>query len=74
MTLLSLSIALALSQAQPPSTPLAAASARARAALLARHGEAQGARIDRGLDQVAAAWRPADGSPEAFEEIGRAHV
>jgi hypothetical protein len=48
---------------------LAAAAGRARAALLARHGEASRARIDRGLSQVLLYWRPADGPPAALESL-----
>jgi hypothetical protein len=48
---------------------LAAAAGRARAALLARHGEASQARIDRGLSQVLLYWRPADGPPAALESL-----
>ncbi|MFO1078116.1 MAG: hypothetical protein U1E73_10390 [Planctomycetota bacterium] len=40
--------------------------ARAKAALLATHGEASRARIERGVDQVAALWRAADGDLVAF--------
>ncbi len=46
--------------------PLDAAVDRARAALLARHGEAQRARIDRGLGQMKAYWREPDGDAAAF--------
>ncbi|HET8734201.1 MAG TPA: hypothetical protein VFM45_10580 [Anaeromyxobacteraceae bacterium] len=55
--------------AAPPADPYAAAAVRAREALLARHGEGQRARIDRGLEQVTRAWRPADGPPEALEAL-----
>ncbi len=34
------------------------------AALISRHGEAERARVERGVRQVLAYWRPADGSPE----------
>ncbi len=34
---------------------------RAKAALLAKHGAAEQARIDRGVDQIASLWQPADG-------------
>ncbi|HLL53782.1 MAG TPA: hypothetical protein VK447_09565 [Myxococcaceae bacterium] len=37
-----------------------------KAELLSKHGEAHKARIDRGIDQVAALWRPEDGDLAAF--------
>ncbi|HZI16802.1 MAG TPA: hypothetical protein VE153_40925 [Myxococcus sp.] len=37
-----------------------------KAELVAKHGEAHRARIDRGVDQVAAQWRPEDGDLAAF--------
>jgi hypothetical protein len=40
--------------------------AELKAALVARHGEAQRARIERGVDQVAALWREKDGDFKAF--------
>lgn len=40
--------------------------AAARAALVARHGEGEAARIDRGLAQVRDFWRPEDGDAAAF--------
>lgn len=46
---------------------------QARQALLAQHGEAQRARIERGVQQVAALWRPEDGSAEAFVQFMREH-
>ena len=42
--------------------------AAAKAALLKKHGEGQRARIDRGVDQVAALWRASDGDLVAFAE------
>ncbi|HEX9050464.1 MAG TPA: hypothetical protein VF841_08040 [Anaeromyxobacter sp.] len=55
----------------PPPKALAAAAERARAALLRRYGEAERARIDRGVAQAAAFWRPSgarpDGDARAFE-------
>ena len=77
--MLSLLAALALAAAPVPApfatpapTPdpaLAAAAARAKGALLSKHGEAQRARIERGVDQAARYWRPADGTPAAFEAL-----
>jgi hypothetical protein len=45
---------------------LAKAGARAATALAQRHGEAQRARIERGVSQVLAQWRPSDGDAEAL--------
>ncbi len=42
------------------------AIAAAKKALLDRHGEQHRARIDRGVDQVAALWRASDGDLSAF--------
>lgn len=39
---------------------------RARAALRAKHGEAEAARIDRGVAQVRSLWRAEDGDADAF--------
>ena len=44
----------------------ASALSQARSALLALHGEAQRARITRGVDQAAALWRATDGDGDAF--------
>jgi hypothetical protein len=46
--------------------PAPAAIADAKAALLAKHGEANKAAIDRGVDQVASLWRASDGDLVAF--------
>ena len=45
---------------------LASAAARAKRELIAKHGEAQRARIERGVDQVAMFWRASDGDLVAF--------
>ncbi|NMO13860.1 hypothetical protein HPC49_05215 [Pyxidicoccus fallax] len=37
-----------------------------KSALVSKHGEAQRARIERGVDQVLAQWRPEDGDVAAF--------
>jgi hypothetical protein len=42
--------------------------AAAKAALLKKHGEGARARIERGVDQVAALWRVSDGDMVAFAE------
>jgi len=52
---------------------LAATVPATKAALLARHGEAQRARIERGVDQAAAAWRPEDGDGAAFQAFALEH-
>ena len=46
--------------------PYAAAAASAKTSLLARHGEAERARISRGVSQVQRAWRVDDGDADAF--------
>jgi len=55
----------------PPPKALAASVDRARRALVKRHGEAERERIERGVAQAAAFWRPAgaqaDGDARAFE-------
>ncbi|HJS57972.1 MAG TPA: hypothetical protein VKA01_07710 [Vicinamibacteria bacterium] len=45
------------------------AVAEAKQVLLARHGEAEAARIDRGVDQVARMWRAEDGDAAIFKEL-----
>jgi hypothetical protein len=41
--------------------------------LVAKYGEAERARIHRGLSQAAQFWRPSDGDASAFAEVARAH-
>lgn len=48
-----------------------AANAALETELVAKHGEAQRARIHRGLEQVAAFWRAEDGGRAAFEDFVR---
>src|ERR1044071_3133026 len=43
------------------------------AELVAKHGEGQRARLNRGLKQVANFWRTEDGAASAFEEFVRTH-
>jgi hypothetical protein len=54
----------------PPARPTgkvgAAEVAAAKDELLAAHGEGERARIERGVDQIAALWRPEDGELAAF--------
>lgn len=53
--------------AQTPEKPARAAAPPALVAeLVAKHGEAQRTRVENGLSQVAALWRPADGDLAAF--------
>src|SRR5512138_187315 len=59
--------AAATSAVPAPPKALAAAAERARAALVAKHGEAERARIERGVAQAATFWRPSDGDAKAFE-------
>jgi hypothetical protein len=41
--------------------------------LVAKYGEGQRARLQRGMKQVAQFWRAEDGDPAAFEELVRTH-
>ena len=52
---------------------LAASLARLEANLVARHGEAQRVRLQRGLKQAAAFWQAKDGSSSEFEAFVSAH-
>lgn len=62
---------LLLAAAPAPMTPadpaLARAAAQATAALVARHGPGQRARVERGVAQVLAAWRPSDGDAASLQ-------
>ncbi len=51
----------------------ASAVSDAKAALLAAHGEAQRARIERGVDQAASLWRAEDGDGAAFVAFAKEH-
>ncbi len=53
--------------APPAATP--ASIDRAVQALVQRHGEPERTRIERGVRQVAAAWRPSDGDAAALETL-----
>jgi len=64
-------LALALS-ATASNTALAPALPRVKAALVARHGEAQRLRVERGVDQMAASWRASDGDARAFAAFAEA--
>ncbi len=48
---------------------LAGEAAEARQALRAKYGEAEAARIDRGIDQALRLWGSEDGSPAEFREF-----
>jgi len=63
---------LAALPAPPPE--LRQAVADASAALVKRHGEAARPRIERGLRQAAALWRPADGDARAFRALAEAQL
>src|SRR5690349_23012020 len=53
--------------AMTPADPsLAQAAAQATSALVAKHGAPERARIERGVAQVVAAWRPSDGDGKAL--------
>ena len=53
--------------AMTPADPtLAQAAAQATSALVAKHGAPQRARIERGVAQVVASWRPSDGDGKAL--------
>ncbi len=56
-------------ESDPAASPLMAAAARATATLVAQHGSAQRARVERGVAQVVAAWRPSDGEAAALEAL-----
>jgi hypothetical protein len=65
MTVALLALAVAVAAA-PANAALGPSLPRVKAALVARHGEAQRARAERGVDQMAASWRPTDGDARAF--------
>jgi hypothetical protein len=50
-----------------PAPAFTAAAGKATSALIAQHGDGQRARVERGVAQVLAAWRPADGDPAALQ-------
>jgi hypothetical protein len=59
--------------ATAPDPGLRDAASRAKASLLARHGGAHRARIERGVDQMALLWRPTDGDDAAFQAFAEGH-
>ncbi len=60
--------AVAVGQQGAKSPPLANQVEAARGALLARYGEKESARVDRGLKQISALWRAEDGDLAAFAQ------
>ena len=58
-----------LSPVPPPPGALGTAAGAAVRALVALHGEASRGRIERGVAQAAAFWRPSDGDAKAFEAV-----
>lgn len=73
MTLATADSSLSTPTSNPPPLALGDASSRAVAALVARHGEAQRAVIQAGVDRVAARWSAADGDAAAFEAFCTKH-
>ena len=73
MTLATADSPLSTPTSNPPPLALGDASSRAVAALVARHGEAQRAVIQAGVDRVAARWSAADGDAAAFEAFCTKH-
>lgn len=64
--LVALAVAVAGREARAADPAMAKAAAGAKQALKARHGEAESARIERGVDQVARYWRTEDGDAAQF--------
>ena len=62
----------AAATASPAPNPALAAAPATIAAVVARHGEAHRARIERGVTQAAAAWRHSDGDGAAFQALALA--
>ena len=61
----------AANDAPPRPAWFAAASVKLSGELAAKYGEAQRARLERGLGQVASLWRESDGDEAAFEAFAR---
>ena len=64
--MIALAALFALATALDPDPALATAAREAKVALVARHGEAQRARVERGVGQVVLYWRADDGDAAAF--------
>jgi hypothetical protein len=67
--LAAVAIASAARGADAADSPLVKAAADAKQALKAKHGSAEAARIERGVDQVVRYWRPEDGDAAEFTEL-----
>jgi hypothetical protein len=67
--LVALAVAVAGREARAADPAMARAAADAKQALTARHGEAESARIERGVDQVARYWRAEDGGAAEFGDF-----
>src|SRR5437879_11733428 len=50
-----------------------ASNAKLERELIAKYGEAQRLRLERGLRQVGEFWRPEDGDAAALQRLARAH-
>jgi hypothetical protein len=59
--------------AAAPDPALAAAAAEAQRTLVAKHGEAQRARVERGVRQVLSLWRAEDGDAKALAALLTTH-
>src|SRR5688572_30903227 len=59
--------------AQQPPTQMNASMQKLESELVAKYGEAQRARLQRGMKQVAQFWRAEDGDEAAFEDLVRTH-
>lgn len=64
---------MSVSALEPQTSSIPEAVAQVQQRLLALHGEPQRARIERGLSQVAAFWRPEDGDAQVFEDFALAN-
>lgn len=73
MTRILLAAALAAALAAPAQAQMTNSMQKLETELVAKYGEAQRARLQRGMKQVAQFWRAEDGDPAAFEELVRTH-
>ncbi len=71
VVLLALRGGIAMDRGKEATAPSERARTACVEALVARHGEELRPRIERGVAQLAALWRPADGDERAFEEFCR---
>src|SRR5687768_18379797 len=65
--------ALAVLLASPVSAQTQESMQKLEAELVAKYGEGQRARLQRGMKQVAQFWRAEDGDQAAFEDLVRTH-